>query len=135
MYKWAGKIKPKMDTETVVSSIDMVPTVLDLLDIEQSNNLPGISVLDTPKLEKRDIIFGEIYAHDFTTIESSIFYNMAIQTPYKLIVPDAVRKSDEKVQLFNIEEDPFEKNNIAENNPEIVESLKKQILSFRAGNK
>jgi hypothetical protein len=35
------------------------------------------------------------------------------------------------VQLFNIEEDPFEKNNIADANPEIVKDLKDKITLFR----
>ncbi len=132
MYKWAGKIKPKMDTTTVVSSIDMMPTVLDILDIDKPKNLSGVSVLDKAELNKRDVIFGEIYAHDFNTVESSIFYNIAIAPPYKLIVPDSVRKAKEKIQLFNIDKDPFEKNNIAEKNPEIVEQLKQKISVFRA---
>ncbi|WP_298878703.1 sulfatase-like hydrolase/transferase [uncultured Polaribacter sp.] len=132
MYKWAGKIKPKMDTETVVSSIDMVPTVLDILNIEKPKNLPGISVLDTEMLHKRKGIFGEVYAHDFDTIENSMFYNMAIFPPYKIIVPDPVRKKGEVVQLFNIDEDPYEKKNIAARNPEIVRDLKEKIAGFRA---
>ncbi|TXG39544.1 sulfatase-like hydrolase/transferase [Seonamhaeicola maritimus] len=132
MYKWAGKIKPNMDTKTVVSSIDMVPTVLSLLDIEKPKALPGIDVLDEEQLNNREVIFGEIYAHDFDTVESSMFYNIAIAPPYKLIVPDAVRKAKEKIQLFNIDEDPFEKNNIAKNKPEIVKDLQDKITDFRA---
>jgi uncharacterized sulfatase len=132
MYKWAGKIKPKMDTETVVSSIDMVPTVLDILNIKKPENLPGISVLNKEALNQREGIFGEVYAHDFDTIENSMFYNMAIFPPYKIIVPDPVRKKDEVVQLFNIEEDPFEQNNIAGANPEIVADLTAKITAFRA---
>ncbi|MBC2844700.1 sulfatase-like hydrolase/transferase [Winogradskyella flava] len=131
MYKWAGEIKPKMDTTTVVSSIDMVPTVLDILNIDKPKNLPGINVLDEEALNNREEIFGEIYAHDFTTIESSLFYTIAIAPPYKLIVPDVVRKPKEKIQLFNIDEDPFEKQNIASSNPELVEKLNKKIEAFR----
>ncbi len=132
MYKWAGKITPKMDNKTVVSSIDMIPTVLDILNIEKPDNLPGISVLNTEALNKRKGIFGEVYAHDFDTIENSMFYNMAIFPPYKIIVPDPVRKKGEVVQLFNIDEDPYEKKNIAVNNPEVVERLKNKIKEFRS---
>ena len=132
MYKWAGKITPKMDNKTVVSSIDMIPTVLDILNIEKPDNLPGISVLDTEALHKRKGIFGEVYAHDFDTIENSMFYNMAIFPPYKIIVPDPVRKKGEVVQLFNIDEDPYEKRNIAASNPEVVERLKNKIKEFRS---
>ena len=132
MYKWAGKIKPKMDDRTVTSSIDMVPTVLDILGIEKPKNLPGISVLDEKALSERQGVFGEVYAHDFDTIENSMYYNMAIFPPYKIIVPDPVRKPKEIVQLFNIDADPFEKNNIANENPEIVLKLKDKIKAFRS---
>jgi uncharacterized sulfatase len=132
MYKWAGKINPKMDKETIVSSIDMLPTVLDILNIKQPENLPGISVLDTKSLNQRKGFFGEVYAHDFDTIENSMYYNMAIFPPYKIIVPDPVRKKDEVIQLFNIDTDPYEKNNIAESNPEIVKELQKNINEFRS---
>ncbi|WP_159951676.1 sulfatase-like hydrolase/transferase [Polaribacter septentrionalilitoris] len=132
MYKWAGKIKPEMNKTTITSSIDMVPTVLDILNIEKPKNLPGVSVLDKKALEARKGIFGEVYAHDFDTIENSMYYNMAIFPPYKIIVPDPVRKPKEKVQLFNIDADPFEKNNIANENPEIVLKLKDKIKAFRS---
>ncbi|MFV9551385.1 sulfatase-like hydrolase/transferase [Algibacter sp. PT7-4] len=132
MYKWKGKITPKMDNKTITSSIDMVPTVLDILGIKKPENLPGVSVLDEEALTERKGIFGEVYAHDFDTIENSMYYNMAIFPPYKIIVPNPVRKKDEVIQLFNIEEDPFEKNNIAVSNPDIVKDLQEKIASFRA---
>lgn len=132
MYKWKGKITPKMDKRTITSSIDMVPTVLDILGIKQPTNLPGISVLQTEMLNERKGFFGEVYAHDFDTIENSMYYNMAIFPPYKIIVPDPIRKPKEKVQLFNIDADPFEKNNIAKENPETVLNLKDKIKAFRS---
>jgi len=131
MYKWKGKITPKMDNKTITSSIDMVPTVLDILGIEKPENLPGINVLEENALQDRNGIFGEVYAHDFDTVENSMYYNMAIFPPYKIIIPDPVRKKDEVVQLFNIDQDPFEKKNIAANYPEIVEKLTARIKAFR----
>jgi uncharacterized sulfatase len=126
-YKWQGKIVPKMDTETLVSSIDMVPTVLDLIGIDRPDGLPGVDVLNEEELNGREAIFGEIYAHDFTTIDSSLFYQIVYTNPYKLIVPDQTRKPDEPIQLYNIYEDPTEQNNLAEAKPEIVVELKQRI--------
>jgi len=131
MYKWAGKIEPKMDTETIVSSIDMVPTVLDILNIEKPEKLQGISVLNDKRLAARKAIFGEIYAHDFNTVQTSLFYTMAISKPYKIIVPNLKRKRKSKIELYNIDKDPLEKNNIASSSPEVVANLKQLVEAFR----
>lgn len=126
-YKWKGKIEPKMDKVTLTSSIDMVPTVLDLLDIGRPDYLPGVNVLDEEELNARDAIYGEIYAHDFTTVDSSLFYRIVYTNPYKLIWPDEERKSSESIQLYNIYEDPTEQHDLAEAKPQVVQSLKDKI--------
>jgi uncharacterized sulfatase len=95
--------------------------------MEHPKELDGINVLDETELENREAVFGEIYAHDFNTIEGSLFYRMAMTNPYKLILPDETNKPDEKTQLFNIYDDPFEKENLAVDLPQIVEDLKKKI--------
>ena len=127
MYKWKGKITPVMDTLSLTSSLDMVPTVLSLLDMELPEELDGINILDKNARTERDALFGEIYAHDFNTIDESLFYRMAMTHPYKLILPDETNKPNEKAQLFNIYEDPYEQNDISEEYPEIVETLKQKI--------
>ncbi|MBT9188264.1 sulfatase family protein [Zobellia russellii] len=127
MFKWKGKITPYHDDRSLVSSLDMVPTVLSLLGIERPKALDGINVLDKNELENRKAIFGEIYNHDFNTVEESLKYKMVMTDPYKLIVPNSKNRPNEKVQLFNIYEDPLEQTDIADENPSIVEELKKKI--------
>ena len=127
MYKWKGKIQPRQEANLLASSIDIVPTILRILDMKQPNELKGIDVLDESKLANRKAIFGEIYAHDFNTIDESIFYKMAITNPYKLIIPHEKNKPDEKVQLYDIYKDPYEKVNLAESRSDKVEELKKLI--------
>ncbi len=127
MYKWKGKIIPKIESDLISSSIDIIPTILNMLNIDQPNNLEGINVLDESKLQNRKAVLGEIYAHDFNTIEESMYYKMAITNPYKLILPDEKNKPNEEVQLFDIFNDPFETENLANSNPEIVQELKEII--------
>ncbi|TMM51999.1 sulfatase [Maribacter algarum] len=127
MFKWKGKIEPMLDDRTLVSSLDMLPTVLDLVGIERPKELDGINVLNKTELENREAIFGEIYAHDFNTVDESLFYQIVITEPHKLIVPNEVNKPNEKIQLFDIYKDPFEQEDLADENPEIVMKLKAQI--------
>ncbi|WP_020570322.1 sulfatase-like hydrolase/transferase [Neolewinella persica] len=127
MFKWEGKIKPEFNPHSLASSLDIVPTILGLLGMEQPDGLDGINVMDETALKQREAVFGEIYAHDFSTIDNSLFYRMAITDPYKLIVPDKENKPGESVQLFDLTKDPFEQKNLADQYPEIVEALNKKI--------
>lgn len=127
MFKWKGKITPHIDKRSLVSSLDMVPTVLDLLGIEHPKELDGINVLNEVELENRKSIFGEIYEHDFNTVDESLKYQIAITNPYKLILPNLENRPNEKIQLYNIYKDPTEQVNIANENPAVVNDLKRKI--------
>ncbi|MGB7394520.1 MAG: sulfatase-like hydrolase/transferase [Pricia sp.] len=127
MFKWKGKIVPEMDKRSLVSSLDMVPTVLDMVGINRPEELDGINVLNDAELKEREAIFGEIYYHDFNTVDESLKYRMAITDPYKLILPSPKNLPDEKVQLFNIFTDSLEQDNLSDDHPEIVERLRKLI--------
>ncbi len=129
MYKWKGKIIPKIDTLSLTSSLDMVPTVLSLLNMKPPKELNGINILDEKALMQRDALYGEIYAHDFNTIDGSLYYRMAMTQPYKLILPDKTNRPNEKVELYNIYEDPYERKDISSEHPEVVEALKQKIQS------
>lgn len=123
MFKWKGKIEPELDDRSLVSSLDMVPTVLDLVGIDRPKELDGINVLNDGELTDRKAIFGEIYKHDFNNVEESLNYRMVMTYPYKLIVPNPKNRPDEKVQLFNIYDDPFEQVDLVDKNPSVVEEL------------
>ena len=127
MFKWKGKIEPKLDDRTLVSSLDMLPTVLDLIGIERPKELDGINALNETELKNREAVFGEIYAHDFNTVDESLFYQIAITEPYKLIIPNKTFKPDENIQLFDIYKDPYEKEDLGEKHPEIVKDLSEKI--------
>lgn len=127
MFKWKGKITPKMDDRTLASSLDMVPTVLDLLGMERPETLDGINVLNETEQKNREAIFGEIYNHDFNTVNESLKYRLVMTDPYKLIVPDKTNRPNEKIQLFDIYNDPFEKEDLSDTHPEIVNDLKNKI--------
>jgi arylsulfatase A-like enzyme len=127
IFNWQGKIEPSFNTKNPVSSIDIATTIYEICGIEAPDDLQGINVLDDTTLNARETIFAETFAHDFTTIDSSLYYRMAIDLPWKLILPDGTNKPEASTELFNIEQDPFEKENLVEENPEVVGRLKNQI--------
>ena len=146
MFKYPKKIQPKINTDNLVSNVDIVPTILSLIGLDKGN-LPGINVLDKRALDERKTIFAEAYNHDITNVNiptASILYKIALEKDWKLIVPnpDMIQKegTTEKeyhagyyfkdLQLFNLTEDPAESKNVAAQNPVEVKRLTKAISDW-----
>jgi arylsulfatase A-like enzyme len=140
MFRWKDVIQPEMNQTNPVSSIDIATTILDICNIEPASNMQGINVLDKQALQGRDAIFAEAYAHDFTTVKESLNFRVIVKLPWKLILPDPVNRPynpefypiepDGKPQLYNLLEDPYEKLNLAEENPDVVSELTEEIENW-----
>jgi uncharacterized sulfatase len=130
MFRWLDTIAPEMDTTTAVSGVDIAATILGITQINQPEEMQGINVLDRDALKARDLIFSEAYAHDFTTVDSSLYYRVAIDFPYKLILPDERNKPEAKPELFNIQNDPFETDELSDSHPDQVSALKTKTESW-----
>jgi len=116
---------------------------LNFLNIN-NDELPGINVLDKEASEKRETLFIECYNHDILNVEKpseTVLYKVALNKKWKLMVPNpnmVVRSYDtpeeqyqgyysNKTQLFDLENDPNEQNNVAEKYPQIVEEMSRRI--------
>ena len=101
----------------------------------------GVNLLDAEARDARQYVFGDNYHHDMadaTRPEASLRARTVISNEWKLLVwqdeqPD-LRKlrwltppPADKVQLFNLQLDPFEKNNLAADRPEIVDALRAEL--------
>ena len=143
MFKLPGLIKPEINDSNLVSNIDLVPTVLNFLDVI-NDQLPGINVLDKEKLNKRETLFIECYNHDILNLEKpteTVLYKVAINKKWKLILPNndlVVRNFKDpqenyygfysnQIQLFDMENDPNEQNNLVKQYPEIANRMRGQI--------
>jgi arylsulfatase A-like enzyme len=137
MYSWPGKLKPA-DRPELVSSIDIVPTILGLTGARMPKDLPGLDLsenLSTGKAIERQRIFGESFAHDIADIadpEASLLFRWCIQGKWKLLLtydgevnryqtthPRTVRTP----QLFDLIADPAENSDLAAQNPKVVAEL------------
>ncbi len=146
MISWPGKLKPAI-REDVVSSIDFFPTMLSMAGIEPPENLPGLNLWDeltTGKPIERKIIFGEAYGHDIINKdnpETALANLWCIENNWKLILAydgkiegygkfthEEMRK--EPIRLYDIIKDPYEKINLAEQHPEVVVHLTKEIENW-----
>ena len=142
MVRWPGTIQAA-DRPELCSSIDFVPTVLAACDAKGPHAFPGLNLL--PQLKsgepiERDTLFGESFAHDIADIEkpeASLLYRWVIQGKDKLLLtydgnPGKMKypPTQGDAQLYNLENDPGEKINLAEQQPERVEELSSLLTNW-----
>ena len=117
-----------------------MPTMLAAAGVEAPKNLPGLNLLPALKSGKairRDTIFGEAFAHDIANIhkpEDSLLYRWVIEDEWKLLLSYDGRQGKMKYppnetapRLFNLKNDPYEKNDLAKANPKVVKRLAKKL--------
>ena len=139
MVRWPGKVKAGRDEETLVSSIDLAPTMLAAAGIDADTGLPGISLLDRAKLAARKSIQGSLFAHTAVDIQNpaaNLKYRWLIRDGWKLILPHTPNRDvvlmirgqqpawmGLQPELYKVEEDPYELNDLAQARPDLVRSL------------
>ncbi|MBZ0294597.1 MAG: sulfatase-like hydrolase/transferase [Anaerolineae bacterium] len=114
---------------------DLVPTIMDLLDVKEKD-------IDWPSDKRFDgesllpMMEGEVASHDseFYITECTWMRKHGWRTPeWKLMValePDFHFKPE--IELYNLVQDPDENNNLAEQEPEIVETLRARMEAWIA---
>ena len=127
IYRWKGVIEAELDESSLASSIDIATTVLAACGLEPTPEMQGINMLDEQARKGREAVFAETYAHDFSTIDSSLFYRIVVTKPWKLILPDPHALPGRTPELYKLDDDPYEWDNLADRHPEIVEKLSRQI--------
>jgi len=100
-------------TQSFISMVDVLPTILDLVGVD---SLEGISF---DGRSQKDVLFGKKTIKESNYVVANIFNDTfaIIDSPYKLII------SGEKTELYNIFDDPTERIDISNNEPEITNKL------------
>ncbi len=144
IFSWPAELV-SADRPELVSSIDLVPTLLGAASMEPADDLPGLNLW--PNLKNgspipRHTIFGENFAHDIADVddpEASLLYRWCIQDNWKLILTydgevnryQSTHPRDERrPQLFDLSADPHEQNNLAADHPEVVARLVQAISDW-----
>jgi arylsulfatase A-like enzyme len=128
MVRWPGRIQPATSSDVVVGAIDLFPTILDAVDLDQpaGQAVDGVSIL--PVLTQAGTLDRDAY---FTWFPHLIPAVSVRRGDWKLIRrfephPDypAVR------ELYNLREDLGEMANLAESMPDKVAKLDALIDRF-----
>ena len=150
MVRWPGRIEPSRDERTLVSSIDLAPTILAACGLEATPEMSGVNLLDAQTLAKRQRVFGEIFSHDVMDIDDpdkSLLLRWCIEGRWKLILLNTSRFPDRKIQLrpnftfvpdevelYDLIDDPYETKNIARDHPQRVAKMRCWIDAWRSAN-
>ena len=137
MFNWSKTLKPA-DRPELVSSIDLVPTMLGAAGARMPGVLPGLNLMPNLKEELkigRNHIVGEGFAHDIADVENpeaSLLYRWTIEGKWKLLLTydgevnryqTTHPRTEKRPQLFDLMSDPAEKQNLAGSHPDIVSRL------------
>lgn len=72
LVKWPGRVPPGATTDSLISAIDLAPTLLELAGLEPGPTFQGVSftaILEDPRATVRDYAFAEHNWHDFDDLQ------------------------------------------------------------------
>ena len=129
----------------LVSSIDLVPTILSACEAETPEGLPGLNLwpnLKSGEAIDRDTVYGEGFSHDIADLddpEQTLLYRWCIEGKWKLLLTydgevnrykSTHPRTERGPQLYNLEADPHEEKNVAAENRQLVAKLGKKIADW-----
>jgi len=129
LIKWPEVIKSSAFSDEHVQTLDIFPTLLNIIDgdiKEHKYNLDGISLLDIIKSNNAKIDREALY---FYRSYDGQYASVLRKDNWKLI---AYR--DVHYELFKVDEDISETNDVSESHPEIVKNLSKMLHDWEAKN-
>jgi arylsulfatase A-like enzyme len=118
---WPGKVKAGIRSDELIIGFDLFPTFTEIAGLSQHNpvNLDGASfkahLLEQKEFPDRDIFFG---------YEPKLGTAMR-RGDWKMIV------KEDKVQLYNLQKDPRESNDVSAKHPELTKSMGQAIDRFK----
>lgn len=119
VIEWPAKIRPRV-TDYPASTMDIMPTIIDILGLEKDNMN---NLIDGASL-------GKLFETELPGREKPIPFHYdrksaaLIDNDYKIIKH---KLAGSKYELYNLKEDPKESKNIFEQDKELSERLKNQL--------
>ncbi|HZH72988.1 MAG TPA: arylsulfatase [Mariniphaga sp.] len=116
---WSGKIKPGTSTDLISAHYDVLPTLCEVINVQPEGELDGISFLPTllgqEDQNEHDFLYWEFPASGG---------QQAVRMGKWKGLRRNIFKNDMDIQLYNLEEDIQELNDISQKHPEIVKQIK-----------
>lgn len=131
-------VPKSLKIESLCSTVDILPTVLDLAGIKCPSNIQGRTLRPFEEHRIHDFVcaeYGGLHTRGFAGLQA---WKLGADTKRKLTEIDVGCKcirtpthkyilSEHSEELYNINEDPSEQTNIIKEHPETARSLKSQL--------
>ena len=135
--RWPARVPAGRTVTAPLAYIDVLPTLMQIVGVEDHAGKPldGISALDVLTGAEREIT-RELYSYVGLNGEATEQITI-IEPEWKLVVigpriTNAAATETRQVHLFRIAADPFEKNDVASENPILVQKMLIKLREFRA---
>lgn len=134
--RWPGKVGPLRDASTLASIVDVAPTFLGAAGVAIPPGLPGRDLRDRKAMTERGPIEIQCFLHDIMEMdnpEKSLTARVIIDGWHKLILPGPMKQHGSGkgfasiagvVELYDLENDPKETQNLAGEQPDEVGRLR-----------
>jgi len=141
--RWPGKLTPGGKVNEPISYLDLMPTFMHLAGVKNTLDLDGENAWSWISGEKtnRQFVFHSYFQGKYIKGQqkravkherNAIHLNnlkLVREGPNMLKVSDY--KKDATIELFDVVKDPEEKHNLADQQPELVDTMLKKMLTFR----
>lgn len=127
--KLPGLTTQSKDIGTMSAHIDVLPTLSELcnVDLPKDRKIDGKSLVPLVKGDKVDWSDRTLFSY-WTRRYPELYNSMAIQkSGYKLVGQTNYNASVEDFELYNLEIDPYEQQNIISQNREIAQKMKRDL--------
>ncbi|WP_255518168.1 arylsulfatase [Fulvivirga sp. M361] len=112
---WPGHIESGSTTNLISSFTDMMPTFCDLAGVSPPEDIDGISIVPTllgkPGQKTHDFLYWEFPSYGG---------QQAVRMGKWKIIRKGLLKKQPVIELYNLEEDLLEEQNLAEKHPDII---------------
>lgn len=132
IFYWKGKLHHTFNRTSLVSSADIVPTVLDIVGIESGENLPGQSLkplLEGNIIDERDELVGYVdqrrSQQDMMGERAEGYYVRTHRWHFLWY------KNSGEMALFDISIDPKSEHNVIDKFPHLIDQFKEKIEAWK----